>query len=299
MDLRTTPATDRNAGAGDTLARRLEQGPLPLGEALLCARDVANHLRELHEDGRAHGEVGPRLVILRRSGSVLMPPAAGPSYANSLADVVAFGTMFYEMLTSRKPTTETLLSTPLQGPPRKGPGAVQAAAVRLAERCLTAAPESGPSMQKVLTELRLLTVQARQWESHDEAAPAGAAAPAKPSLPAKKERKPAELPAGLDDPEAEGGAELVRAAEQPVLDVHAGESAESSDEPEEEEEDPLADGKCPRCRCSKVRLSRPRNRLERLLAAIGLPVRRCHRCYFRYIDLFKACLEMPAKKFNR
>jgi hypothetical protein len=34
----------------------MEQGPLPLGEALRYARDIANHLRELHEEGRVHGE---------------------------------------------------------------------------------------------------------------------------------------------------------------------------------------------------------------------------------------------------
>jgi hypothetical protein len=50
-------ATNRGAArGGDTLARRMEQGPLPLGEALRYARDIANHLRELHEEGRVHGE---------------------------------------------------------------------------------------------------------------------------------------------------------------------------------------------------------------------------------------------------
>jgi hypothetical protein len=263
----------------------MEQGPLPLGDALRYARDVANHLRDLHEEGRVHGEVGAELVLPRHSGSLLLPPASRPAYAGSIADVTAFGSLLYEMLTSRKPTTEALLSTPLQPPPRKGPGAVQAAAVRLAERCLTAVPENAPSMQKVLTELRLLTVQARQWESGEiPAAPLQLAARGEAIAAASG------LPAGLGEPDTEGGTgdPAVRPAE-----------SKSSSQTDQDEEDLLADGNCPRCRCSKVRVSRPRNRVERFLRAIGLPVRRCHRCYFRYIDLFKACLEMPTKKFDR
>ena len=265
----------------------MEQAPLPLSEALSYARDVAQHLRELHEEGRVHGEVSARLVGLRSTGAILMPPPNGVQFAGSLADVVAFGAMFYEMLTSRKPTAETLLSTPLQGPPRKGPGAVQASAVRLAERCLTAVPESGPTMQKVLTELRLLSVRAQQCEKD-------AAAPEQPGGRPRSGASTVEFPAELEAPDPEGGAELIHRGNtevQPAIELKAGE--------EELDDDHLADGRCPRCRCSKVRISRPRNRLERFLNAIGMPVRRCHRCYFRYIDLFKACLEMPTKKFNR
>lgn len=258
------------------MAQRLEQGPLPLADALHCALDIASHLRELHEDGRVHGEIGSHLVVLRHSRHLLLPPNSPHGDTGSIADVTAFGTLLYEMLTSRKPTTEALLSTPLQPPPRKGPGAVYSAAVRLAERCVTAVPENAPSMQRVLTELRLLSVQTRQWAEAEKSAARPPDAPKPAPSTAPGEKAVALAGDGADDED----------------------SADSQSSPGEEE-DLMADGRCPRCRCSKVRVSRPRNRLERLLRAIGLPVRRCHRCYFRYIDLFKACLEMPAKKFNR
>jgi len=105
---------------------------------------------------------------------------------------------------------------------------------------------------------------------------AGRAAPAIEGLP-----EPPDERAGHDPVEAE----------EPVEAESSGTSGDG--------EDLMADDRCPRCRCSKVRVSRPRNRFERLLRAIGLPVRRCHRCYFRYIDLFRACLEMPTRKHNR
>ena len=251
----------------------MQQGPLPLIEALLFARDVANRLRELHEDGRVHGDVTARRILLRHSGSQLLPPDRVDPYASQTNDVIAFGSLFYQMLTSRVPATETLLATPLQAPPRNGPGAVQSAAVRLAERCLTATPDNGPGMQKVLTELRLLSVRVRQFEAGDDQAPAASRSLGFPAEPAEAD------PAEVHPAEHSSGQASVPSAES--------------------DEDFLADGHCPRCRCSKVRVSRPRNRLERFLRAIGLPVRRCHRCYFRYIEVFKACLEMPTKKFNR
>ena len=283
---------DRAGGSGDTLAQRLEQGPLPLGEALRCARDIANHLRELHEEGRVHGEVVPRLVMLRQSGNVLMPPNAPPNDLGSIADIHAFGVMLYQMLTGRKPTPEELLSTPIQAPPRKGPGAIYAAAIRLAERSITAVPESGASMQKALIELRLLSVQARQWEDAGQSAGqlntperlSPAASPARPAVSGAV----SELPATL--PESSNGKDVQETS---------AESDETDESAADEKEDLMADGRCPRCRCSKVRPSRPRNRLERFLKVIGFPVVRCHRCYFRYVNVFKACLEMPTKKFNR
>jgi len=257
----------------------MEKAPLSLLEALRYARDLANQLRELHQEGRVHGDVAARLVALRASGATLLPPAGGSKSGSTVDDIAAFGGLLYEMLTTRKPTIDALLSTPLEQP-HKGPAEVQAAAVRLAERCLGPAPGDLPGMQKVLTELRLLSVQARQWQTAEGTPPhphAGVEAPEAP-----------ETPAELVEPEQ---------TDFPPAGPAGRKSAPPTDG--EDEEDLMADGKCPRCRCSKVRVSRPRNRLERLLRSIGFPVRRCHRCYFRYIDVWKACLEMPTKKFNR
>jgi hypothetical protein len=285
LDLRSTGASDPGAArSGDTLAHRMEQGPLPLANALRYARGIATHLRDLHEEGRVHGEVGAHLVVLRQSEALLMPPIGRPENSSSLGDVNAFGSLLYEMLTGRKPTTETLLSTSVPPPPHKGPGAVQAAAIRLAERCATAVPENALSLQKVITELALFSVQARQWEIRER--PAAAIDRAKEGTATEAP----EFPAWPSEPDINAG-ESDLAGERP----QAGSMAEAGDV---EEEDTLADVRCPRCRCSKIRVSRPRNRLERFLRALGLPVRRCHRCYFRYIDLFGACLEVPTNRLQ-
>ena len=279
MNLAWTPAeSGTGAAGGDSLAHRLEQGPIPLSLALECARDVADQLRELHEEGRAHGGVDPHLIELRKPGAVLLPPNDVPEHPSPLADIVGFGSVMEQMLRGHKPSTDSLIPASPHPAPRKGPGAVLAAAFRLADRCMSAVPETVPSMQKVLTEVRLLSVMLRQCETEA-------------STPLEQPgAQPAE--GTVQEPLA-GEAEKPEALEESEP-AASSRSTGQADEDELDEE--LYDDRCPRCRCSKVRISRPRNRLERILSTIGLPVRRCHRCYFRYIDFLKACIEMPTRK---
>ena len=56
---------------GQLLAKRLEQGPLPVDEALEYARQIADALSALHRAGWAHGELHLSHIMLTESGAKL------------------------------------------------------------------------------------------------------------------------------------------------------------------------------------------------------------------------------------
>ena len=72
---------------GQTLAQRLERGPLPLAEALALGRQVAEALDRAHRAGVVHRDLKPGNVMLTKGGAKLMDfglarpagPAAGPA----------------------------------------------------------------------------------------------------------------------------------------------------------------------------------------------------------------------------
>jgi serine/threonine protein kinase len=68
---------------GPTLATRLLRGPLPVGEALAIARQVAEALSAAHEKGIVHRDLKPSNIVLQ--------PAAGPLSADVRAKVLDFG----------------------------------------------------------------------------------------------------------------------------------------------------------------------------------------------------------------
>jgi hypothetical protein len=268
----------------------LAQGPLPLDAALRYATEIAAALREMHLDGRAHGGVDPEHVVVRSSGVVLLMPERR-GYTDPLGDLTGFGLVLYAMLTGRKPSGDELRLVPAKPAVMKGPSAVRAAATRLAERCLTAERETAPDMQKVLTEVRLLHVMAKQVSSEPTemqivapaAAPpvflppqpldvyAGKAAPIinPPGLP---------LPATADQPEDRP---------DPEAPAKPGENAPQTKRARGSHSRPiLKDVMCPKCKGFHVRLSRPRTRFERVLSLLGIGVHRCHRCFYRYIPFF-------------
>jgi Tol biopolymer transport system component len=53
---------------GDTLARRLEAGPIPMMEALTIARQVADALHAAHDKGIIHRDLKPANIALTRGG---------------------------------------------------------------------------------------------------------------------------------------------------------------------------------------------------------------------------------------
>ena len=125
---------------GSTLADRVARGPLPIGEALDIARQLADALDAAHERGIVHRDLKPANIAITTSGTVkvldfglatvhepsgtdastaptmektmpgtilgtpsyMAPEQASGGTADRSADVWAFGCIVYEMLTGRR-----------------------------------------------------------------------------------------------------------------------------------------------------------------------------------------------------
>ena len=126
---------------GETLARRLERGPLPLDQALRYAAEIADALDKAHRQGITHRDLKPGNIMLTRSGLKLLdfglaklrqsqivsslseaptkvdataegtivgsihymsPEQLEGAQTDSRTDIFAFGAVLHEMLTGRK-----------------------------------------------------------------------------------------------------------------------------------------------------------------------------------------------------
>ncbi|MBZ5586588.1 MAG: hypothetical protein LAQ30_31260, partial [Acidobacteriia bacterium] len=170
-----------NTPESRSLAQLLAAGKMPLPEALRHAMMLAEALRKLHDQGRAHGALTPRCIILSDGGlDFLAVPGAITPYtapealegrgADPRTDIFSFGAILYEMLTGNRAFAGegVELAAALAGAPPAPSGSP--IVDRLVANCLAKEPAARwPRMQKVLMELKLLTVAARRAQG---AAPA-------------------------------------------------------------------------------------------------------------------------------
>jgi len=164
-----------------TLAQRMAEGRIPVAEALHYAMSLADALRKLHDAGKAHGSVTPSSIALA-GHAVDLIPSLGPSAtvtpytapevlqgqpADARSDVFSFGAIVFEMLTGRRAfdgesQTELKLALANAVPPPSGSPAVD----RLVNSCVAKSPAARwQRMQKIIMELKLLTVAARRADT--------------------------------------------------------------------------------------------------------------------------------------
>jgi hypothetical protein len=149
---------DIGAGHNHSLADRLATGPLPLPYALTCAIDVASTLRDLHQKGLAHGEVGLPFIQLSESGARLQPRSGRIRLADTRSDVAAFGAALYEMITGQKPPNDIKFPVFKPVTTAMDMNDVRTDAIRLAEKCL----DGSPDIKQVFIELRILGILTRR-----------------------------------------------------------------------------------------------------------------------------------------
>jgi hypothetical protein len=174
-----------------SLAGKLAGGPLPAMEALRIAAAIAQEVKRVHEFGGVAGDLDPERVGIggalasletARGGEAASAYAAPERWQgqepDARSDIYSFGALLYHMINGQPPfrgaTGEDLRRAVERDAPAAmalpatpgEPPAVREGLTRLASACLAKAPEHRcQRMQKVVMELKLLAVAARQTES--------------------------------------------------------------------------------------------------------------------------------------
>lgn len=177
---------------GESLKKRLEGGPLPIGEALSITAAIADALDYAHQRGMVHRDIKPANILfttenvpvltdfgiarmlsvtgLTASGAMVgtpayMAPEVGMGDAGSVAsDVYSLGVVLFEMLTGRPPfVAETPMGVIMQHINEPAPTLSQfiinpmPALESVVQRCLAKKPEERyASAQELAQHLRTL-----------------------------------------------------------------------------------------------------------------------------------------------
>jgi chromosome segregation ATPase len=162
-----------------TLEHRLAEGKLPVPESLRTGTQLAEALRKLHDSGRVHGALSPATVTLTADGVELAPalacltptPYTAPEViagkrADVASDIFSYGTVLYEMLTGRRAFDGSDSASIAAAVTQAQPAPTGSASVdRLMAACLAKDPTvRPPRMQKVILELKMLSMLARRVE---------------------------------------------------------------------------------------------------------------------------------------
>jgi hypothetical protein len=242
---------------GKGLSAAVDRSALPLAAALGYAIGVAAALRERHGEKPAQTNGRPERVPAGPLGPVPHPSERASPQAEQGSDIVAFGALLYELMTGSRPLQDVSQFV-RKRVPLVGPDGVRTAATCLAVRCMAG---DSQDMQRILTELRLYSVIARQrsWRPTDSVKVASG--------------DPSHItpPVNLLSEVSKGG---------PSVPQHPPDLLVSADQTQLL---PYCVGQCPACGNSLIHRSRPRTCFENLLVATGISLKRCDRCLYRYV----------------
>ena len=169
---------------GETLASRLERGPLPAGEAIAIARQIAEALAHTHEHGLVHRDLKPGNVMLTGTGAkVLDFGLSGPistdtaTIAGTLqymspeqidglpatpqSDLFALGSILYEMISGTRAFAGENASATIAAilhqdpPPLPNTGGDSPTLAAIVSKCLAKTPaDRWPSARALAAALR-------------------------------------------------------------------------------------------------------------------------------------------------
>ena len=263
------------SGPIETLDLHLGRGPLPLAKALRYGIDLAESLRQIHERGRVCAFLQPACITIVNGRAGLGPvrpanisPYFSPEQVrgkdlDTRSDLFSLGAILYEMLSGHRAFPGQSKSALRLEILERNPdplGDVPPALARLVAQCLEKKPEQ--RLQRVDVLLAGLKLQQiLMGASKPRARAAAAAAAAGPA-----ERKLLPMP-------------------PPVTPLAAKEFFGELPPPDADDipTSPLAGTFCPRCASNDVHDSRPKDHLERALVRCGISIRRCHRCFYRFL----------------